>query len=72
MTADFVNGDSTSLDWPTVYRTDLFEGRVVLASGGGSGLGKITPILFGRPDARGSRDGFETVALWGRDAEWLF
>lgn len=37
---------------PTVYRDDLFAGRSVLVSGGGSGLGKATAWLFGRLGAR--------------------
>ena len=63
MTADFGSDDQAILDYPTVYRPDLFEGQVVLVSGGGSGLGKTTAALFGRLGA--------TVAICGRDPEKL-
>lgn len=52
--------DEDLLNLETVYRPDLFEGRVVLVSGAGSGIGKATACLFGRLGARVilcSRDG---------------
>ena len=63
MTKEFGSDNQAILDYPTVYRADLFAGRVVLVSGGGSGLGKTTAALFGRLGA--------TVAICGRDPEKL-
>lgn len=63
MTTEFGSSDQAILDYPTVYRPDLFAGQVVLVSGGGSGLGKTTAALFGRLGA--------TVAICGRDPEKL-
>lgn len=53
------SSDRALLDYPTVYRPDLFAGKAVLISGGGSGLGKATATLFGRLGA--------TIAICGRD-----
>ena len=63
MTAAFGSDDRAILEYPTVYRADLFKGQVVLVSGGGSGLGKTTAALFGRLGA--------TVAICGREPERL-
>lgn len=49
--------------WPTVYRDGLFDGQVVLVSGGGSGIGYATAVLFGRLGA--------TVVSCGRHADKL-
>ena len=48
---------------PTVYRDDLLKGRVVLISGGGSGIGKATAFLAARLGA--------DVVICGRTAEKL-
>jgi len=55
--------DAELASWPTVYRPDLFAGKTVLVSGGGSGLGKATAWLFGRLGAH--------VAICGRKADKL-
>ena len=48
---------------PTVFRSDLYAGAPVLVSGGGSGIGRATALLFARLGAR--------VAICGRTAERL-
>jgi len=48
---------------PTVYRDDLFKDKVILISGGGTGLGKATACLMARLGAR--------LAICGRDGERL-
>ncbi len=48
---------------PTVFRDGLFEGRVVLVSGGAGGIGKALCLLFGRLGA--------TVVSCGRSPEKL-
>ena len=45
---------------PTVYRPDLLKGKVVLVSGGGSGIGRAVALLCARLGAR--------VAICGRTA----
>ena len=55
--------DEDLLDLDTVFRPGLFEGRVVLVSGAGSGIGKAIACLFGRLGAR--------IVLCGRSEEKL-
>lgn len=55
--------DDELLTQPTVFAPDLFKGKVVLVSGGGSGLGKATAALFARLGA--------SVAICGRNPDKL-
>src|SRR5688572_15747924 len=48
---------------PTVYRPGLVKGKTVLVSGGGSGIGRATALLFARLGAN--------VVICGRTAEKL-
>lgn len=48
---------------PTVYRSDLFKGRVVVVTGAGSGFGKAIACLFARLGA--------DLAISGRNEERL-
>ena len=50
-------------DEDTVYRPDLFAGKTVVVSGGGSGIGRATAILFARLGAQ--------VVICGRTLEKL-
>ncbi|MCB1509697.1 MAG: SDR family oxidoreductase [Hyphomicrobiaceae bacterium] len=63
MTQTYGMTDSQMLSQPTVYKDDLFRDRIVVVSGGGSGLGKATAVLFGRLGAH--------VVICGRDEEKL-
>ena len=55
--------DEDLLDLETVYRPDLFEGKVVLVSGAGSGIGKAISCLFARLGYGGGALDFFAVAL---------
>lgn len=55
--------DAVLKNRPTVLREDQFAGKVVLVSGGGSGIGRATAVLFARLGA--------TLVLCGRDEEKL-
>ena len=44
--------DDDPWTWPTVYRDDLFAGRTVLVSGGGTGIGRAIAVLLARLGAR--------------------
>lgn len=55
----FGPGDEALAALPTVYRDDLFAGKVVLVSGAGSGIGKAIAFLYARLGAR--------LVICGRD-----
>ena len=55
--------DEELLALPTVFRSGLFDGRRVLVSGAGTGIGRGIALLFGRLGAR--------VAICGRRPEPL-
>jgi NAD(P)-dependent dehydrogenase (short-subunit alcohol dehydrogenase family) len=59
----FGPGDAALAELPTVFRNDLFEGKVVLVSGAGSGIGKATAFLLARLGA--------TLAICGRKRDAL-
>lgn len=55
--------DAELVAHPTVFAADLFKGKVVLVSGGGSGIGKAIAVLFARLGA--------SLVLCGRNSEKL-
>ncbi len=59
----FGPGDEALATLPTVYRDDLFAGKVVLVSGAGSGIGKAIAFLYARLGA--------TLVICGRKADKL-
>ena len=59
----FGPGDEALSQLPTVYRDNLFAGKVVLVSGAGSGIGKAIAFLFARLGA--------TLAICGRKLDAL-
>ena len=59
----FGPADEALATLPTVYRDGLFDGKVVLVSGAGSGIGKAIAFLFARLGA--------TLAICGRKPEKL-
>jgi len=58
-----LNDPETLWNAETVYRPDLFKGKVALVSGGGSGIGRAVALLFARLGA--------TLVICGRTAEKL-
>jgi citronellol/citronellal dehydrogenase len=58
-----LNNPETLWAAETVYRADLFKGKVALVSGGGSGIGRAAALLFARLGA--------TVVICGRTQDKL-